>query len=370
MKTGFRSFLLLSVLILSPSLLIFADEPAAPKLHAGGQTKQYLDLRRSGDTSKKMSGSILFKAIEPGVTWPFFVTNGKEYKIQTCDETCKAEIDKCKGGEKCEIKAEVSEGDEPFILARTLKVLPKKLSDPEFDKNFNFSEVEPGEFNMGSPPGEQGRFDNETLHRVTISKGFEIGKTEVTQGMWKKVKGSLPKGISKQDDNLPITNVSWKEVQDFMGRLNKVRQGDEYTYRLPTEAEWEYAARGAQKASSISELQNAYSFGNSSVGLDDHAWSWNNSKDGVKPVATRKANQLDLSDMHGNVWEWVQDAYGDYGELSSSKDPVNESGSCRVIRGGGWSYNPRYLRSANRYLYGPDGSDGHVGFRLVRTPNP
>jgi formylglycine-generating enzyme required for sulfatase activity len=148
-----------------------------------------------------------------------------------------------------------------------------------------------------------------------------------------------------------------------------MRRGDGYTYRLPTEAEWEYAARGAQKASPA-ELGNAYSFGNSTTGLDDHAWSYSNSKDGVKPVATRKANQLGLSDVHGNAWEWVQDAYRKDYEALSSTDPRNESGSYRVIRGGSWYGYPHYLRSAYRHNFGPDASDGLVGFRLVRTPNP
>lgn len=270
-------------------------------------------------------------------------------------------------------KAETSRIDGvPVIIARTIKVLLKKLEDPDFDKNFAFADVEPGEFTMGSPSAEKYRDKDEVAHRVAITKGFEIGKTEVTQGVWKKVMGSLPKEISKQDDSLPITNVSWNEVQDFMTRLNGVRKGDGYTYRLPTEAEWEYSARGAQKVSPEAR-QNAYSFGNTDTGIDDYARSWNNSKDGAQQVGSRKANPLGLSDMHGNVWEWTMDKY--------SKDafkipvdpkyghPVNLTyGSARVIRSGGWNVNPRYLRSANRADDTPDYGNIGVGFRLVRTP--
>ena len=376
-QSGFYSLALVGLFVFS--ILSFADEKAPARTQHERQTQKqkFLDLSRPVDTSKRMVGSILFKAIEPGQTWPFFVVTGeggktKEYKIETCDETCKAEIDKCKGGERCEIRAEVSEGEAPFIVARTLKVLPKKLEDPDFDKNFAFAEVEPGEFTMGSPSAEKDRESDEIAHRVAITKGFEIGKTEVTQGMWKKVMGSLPKGISKQDDNLPITYVSWNEVQDFITRLNGIRKGDGYTYRLPTEAEWEYAARGAQKVSPEAR-QNAYSFGNTDTGIDDYVRSWNNSKGGAQQVGSRRANPLGLSDMHGNVCEWTMDKYtSDASKVQIDPKyghPVNlTEGSYRVIRGGSWNGDPQHLRSAYRNFNTPDYSFVNFGFRLVRTP--
>lgn len=376
-QSGFYSLALVELFVLS--IFSFADDKASAKTQPHEeqtQKQKFLDLSRPVDTSKRMVWSILFKAIEPGQTWPYFPVAGeggktKQYKIETCDETCKAEIDKCKGGERCEINTKVADGEHPFIVARILEVLPKKLEDPDFDKNFSFAEVEPGEFIMGSPPTEEGRYKDEGAHRVSITKGFEIGKTEVTQGMWKKVMDSLPKGISRQDDNLPISNVSWNEVQDFMTRLNGIRKGDGYAYRLPTEAEWEYAARGAQKVSPEAR-QNAYSSGNTDTGIDDYAINSSNSRGEAQPVGTRKANQLGLYDIHGNVWEWTMDRYS----LDASKvevdpkygHPVNlTDGSSRVLRGGSWYGGPRYLRSAYRHIT-PVYSRDDIGFRLVRTP--
>ena len=348
-------------------------EKAPAQSHQEAVTgEKFLDASRPVDTSQVLRGIITVKA-ESGKEWRYFQVGDTNYKITQCSDTCIEELFKCKGGELCNIKADISKKDGvPEIIARTIKVLPKNLEDLSFDKNFSFAEVEPGEFTMGSPSTEKGRDEDEVAHRVAITKGFEIGKTEVTQGIWKKVMGSLPKGISKQDKSLPITNVSWNEIQDFMIKLNGVRKGDGYAYRLPTEAEWEYAARGAQKASPEAR-QNAYSFGNTDTGIDDYARSYNNSKDGAQQVGSRKANQLGLSDMHGNVWEWTMDKYSS----DASKVPVDPKyghqvnlteGSYRVFRGGSWFSIPQDLRSANRYNNTPGNSNDLIGFRLVRTP--
>jgi formylglycine-generating enzyme required for sulfatase activity len=239
------------------------------------------------------------------------------------------------------------------------------------ERDLQFIPVEPGEFTMGSPATEKGRFDNEVPHLVKITKPFEIGATEVTQALWKRVMGKLPKFVAARNDDLPITYVSWNEAQRFIARLNRLRKGNGYRYRLPTEAEWEYAARGAQKYSP-KERQLAYSFGDSQASLDEYAWSWNNAKLGPQPVATRKPSPLGLFDIHGNVWEWTLDRYTEdaskiavdpkYGHPVLVKD-----GDRRVLRGGCTNYNGRTMRSAFRGRLDPAAGHGNIGLRLVRV---
>lgn len=259
-------------------------------------------------------------------------------------------------------------------MARTFKVLAKK-PDADFDKNFSFAEVEPGDFIMGSDPKgaeKDSRWNNEVPHKVSITRGFEIGKQGVTRAQWKKIMGSLPREIKNdgKSDDLPITYVSWEEANEFTKKLTK-ELNDGNRYRLPTEAEREYAARGGQKVSP-EDRQKAYSYGNNPDQLNDYAWNSNNSKGGSQPVGTKTANPLGLHDMHGNVWEWTMDKYvSDASKVKEDPDfghPVNlTEGSYRVMRGGSWNDNPRYLRSAQRhFIHGPRA--GFVGLRLVRTP--
>jgi formylglycine-generating enzyme required for sulfatase activity len=244
--------------------------------------------------------------------------------------------------------------------------------DLESEAGFAFVDVEPGEFIMGSPENEKGRFENEVPHPVKITKPFQIGRTEVTQGVWRKVMGKLPEDVLKQDDTLPVTYVSWNDVRIFIKRLQKLRRGDGFQYRLPTEAEWEYAARGGHKAAP-EEKQLTYSFGKTPEGIDEFAWSWNNAKNGAQPVATRKPNPLGVYDMIGNVWEWTIDTYAS----DPSKLPVSpafghqvnlEKGEKRVLRSGCWTRNARTLRSAFRGRLEPNADYGNLGVRLVRQP--
>ena len=239
-----------------------------------------------------------------------------------------------------------------------------------------FQKIEAGSFKMGSLATERYRGSDEAQVQVTISKPFEIMTKEVTQSQWVKVMGSNPSRFKSEDDcddhendmcpNHPVERVSWDEVQEYIGKLNKALglSGCDGTpsssagcYRLPTEAEWEYSARGG--------TTTAYSFGDDASDLGNYAWYSGNSDNQTHQVGLKEANPKGLYDVHGNVWEWVQDKYTS--DLPGGSDPLNTSGSHRVIRGGSWVNFAHYLRSAYRIFVNPALRPYNVGFRLVRT---
>ena len=191
-------------------------------------------------------------------------------------------------------------------------------------------------------------------HQVRLSP-FAIGKYTVTQAQWKAVMGNNPSRF--QGDYLPVEKVSYEDIQGF---LKKIGNG----FRLPTEAEWEYAARSGSNAK--------YCFGDDENLLGEYAWFTKNSDGKTHPVGEKKPNQFGLFDMHGNVWEWSSDWYGSgyYAECQRQgtiTDPQGPgTGSIRVIRGGSWSDIAVYCRSALRDCAAPDDSDVILGFRLVR----
>jgi formylglycine-generating enzyme required for sulfatase activity len=212
--------------------------------------------------------------------------------------------------------------------------------------------IKAGTFKMGSPSTEKGHDNNEQQHVVTITKEFYIGKYEVTQAQWQSVRGSNPSYFSGNPDN-PVERVSWNDCQEFITKLNQTGQG---TFRLPTEAEWEYACRAGTTERYYWGDDPDYSF------IKEYAWySGNNSPYGTKEVGTRLPNRWGLFDMSGNVWEWCQDWYGPY------PTPPNP-GVYRVLRGGsGHSYSS-ICRSANRSWNDPNNRHYNSGFRLCRTP--
>ena len=211
-----------------------------------------------------------------------------------------------------------------------------------------------GSFDMGSPKDEKGRDKGETQHRVTLTKGFWMGKYEVTQAQWQAVMGNNPSRF--KGSNLPVEEVSWNDCQDFIRKLNAKGQG---AFRLPTEAEWEYACRAG--------TQSRFCFGDSDSSLGTYAWYRSNSGWKTHEVGQKSPNRWNLYDMHGNVWEWCQDWKGDY-PSGSVTDPTGPStGSGRVRRGGGWRLNPRYCRSADRSGGGPGLRRDDLGFRLARA---
>ena len=203
-----------------------------------------------------------------------------------------------------------------------------------------------GSFLMGS--------SDERQHEVRISNGFWIGKYEVTQEEWVAVMGTNPSGFSNLGPRCPVETVSWDDTQIFTGRLNERESGSRYVYRLPTEAEWEYAARAGTSGIRYGKL-------------DEIAWYSDNSGNRTHPVGQKRANAWGLHDMLGNVREWTGDWYGMYpsGPVTDPRGP--ESGSSRMTRGGGWISSARDVRSAYRLNILPGRRFNRIGFRLVRT---
>lgn len=206
--------------------------------------------------------------------------------------------------------------------------------------------------------------DEKPAHQFTVSD-FYIGQYEVTQAEWRKVMGSDPPELyNKGCDRCPVEKVSWNDVQEFLKKLN-AQTG--LNYRLPTEAEWEYAARGGDKS-------KGYKYaGSNNVG--DVAWYTENYKTAntfgtqktTRPVGQKKDNELGLFDMSGNVYEWCSDWKGDYSSSAQVNPTGPSSGSRRVIRGGSWGYDPQLCRVAYRVSFTPDYRDRYIGFRLART---
>jgi formylglycine-generating enzyme required for sulfatase activity/tRNA A-37 threonylcarbamoyl transferase component Bud32 len=208
-----------------------------------------------------------------------------------------------------------------------------------------------GKFKMGSPASEKNRSDNETQHEVTLTKPFYMGKYEVTQEQWESVMGDNPS--STKGAKLPVTGVSWKDCQGFIEKLNAKTSGG---YRRPTEAEWEYACRAG--------TTTAYSFGDVLTKSDANC---NESGGRIKEVGSYKPNAFGLYDMHGNVWEWCEDSYGDY-PAGSAIDPKGPAtGGSRVARGGSFNYGVSHARSSNRGLNSPTARSDDGGFRLARS---
>lgn len=223
-----------------------------------------------------------------------------------------------------------------------------------------------GTFTMGSPIEEKGRNEDEQRHQVTISKDYFIGEMEVTQGQYERMMGenwSFFRGrrVKGESSNHPVENVSWKDAVEFCKRLSELPEEKTAgrVYRLPTNAEWEYACRAGSTT--------AYSIGASSKSLGDYAWCFENSGDATHPVGEKKPNAWGLYDMNGNVWEWCSDWYGAYPK-NAVNDPVGpDVGSLHVVRGGCWENNFAFCRSAVRSKYLP-ASRIHLngyGFRVA-----
>jgi len=217
-----------------------------------------------------------------------------------------------------------------------------------------------GRFTMGS--NDYG--SEKPAHQVDI-RAFALGKYEVTQGQWKAVMGENPSGFKECGDNCPVENVSWNDIQQYLQKLNRLT-GQQY--RLPSEAEWEYAAR----AGSTREYSWGDDIGGNNANCGECGSSWDNKS--TSPVGSFRANAFGLHDMHGNAREWAQDVWHDNYYQGAPTDGSawlnggDQSG--RVLRGGSWKSNPFNLRAANRDLGAPDLRNSYVGFRVARTVNP
>jgi sulfatase modifying factor 1 len=257
-------------------------------------------------------------------------------------------------------------------------------------------QIPAGTFMMGSPKDEAERRDDEVRHEVTLSKAFWLGQTPVTQAQWQAVMGTSPSEF-KGNPNRPVEQVSWYDAIEFCNqltamaneadarlgltpcyRISKIERAEGGAqsgsirsaeveliagangYRLPTEAEWEYAYRAG--------TTTAYSFGDDESMLAKHAWFDENSGESTHPVATKRSNAWGLFDMHGNVDEWCWDWYGEYpsGAVTDPQGP--RSGSGRVLRGGSWLGFSQYCRAAYRSADDPDFRYDDLGFRVARTP--
>ena len=216
------------------------------------------------------------------------------------------------------------------------------------DVTFKMILVEAGTFTMGATEEETGALDSEKpTHQVTLTKDYYIGETEVTQALWYAVMGQKPTSDGSAwessyglGDNYPAYRISWNDCQEFISKLNQLTG---LSFRLPTEAEWEYAARGGNKAT----IQTLYSGSNT---IDEVAWYYDNSSSSTHEVAGKAANALGLYDMSGNVWEWCNDWYGSYSS-GAQTDPTGPSGGLyRVLRGGDWYDFATNCRVAYRNL--------------------
>jgi formylglycine-generating enzyme required for sulfatase activity len=234
-----------------------------------------------------------------------------------------------------------------------------------------------GQFTMGSPVEEEGSEDDETPHPVTLTSDFYLGVTEVTQEQFRRVMSQNPSNFQGEKAagqnpgagrfqravdtaNYPVENVTWPEAVEFCRRLSALpaEQQAGRIYRLPTEAEWEYACRAGTKT--------AYSFGPAVEKLAEHGWFDKNAKS-PQPVGTRKPNAWGLYDMHGNVWEWCADWLGDYATGPATAPTGPKQGTDRVVRGGGWDIDADACRSAYRDGGEPTTRLESLGFRVAVT---
>lgn len=221
--------------------------------------------------------------------------------------------------------------------------------------------VPAGSFTMGSPESEKADDNERPQHEVTLAKPFAIGKFHVTFAEWDAcVEAGARRRVGWGGDR-PVIDVSWEDAKLYAAWLSRVT-GKEY--RLLTEAEWEYAARAGSKT--------RYFFGDDEAELGQYAWYEGNSREETRPVGKRKANGFGLYDMHGNVWQWVEDCYHGSYEGAPSDGSAWATGDCRrrVLRGGAWVNAPEALRAATRFGFEPVFGAVDIGFRLGRTMTP
>lgn len=259
---------------------------------------------------------------------------------------------------------EAAAGEESRRKEEEAKKRPRAGAVVRNQMGMELAYVPAGSFMMGSPASEVGRSNDEgPHHQVTIRDGFYMGRYEVTQAQWQQVMGSNPSSFKAE--NLPVETVSWNEAQEFIRKLNAMNDG--YVYRLPTEAEWEYACRagtttpfafGSTLSSDQANFDGNYPYGGAAKGVF---------REKTTTVGSFQPNAFGLYDMHGNLWEWCEDWYHDSynGAPADGSAWLGGGGQYRVLRGGSWDYNANYLRSAYRDRNVPDYRNISLGFRVV-----
>jgi formylglycine-generating enzyme required for sulfatase activity len=255
-----------------------------------------------------------------------------------------------------------------LLIAASLAVVACASRPPERVRDessgIEMVRLEPGEFMMGSPETEAGREDQERLHRVRLTRPFLIGITEVTQGQWRRIMGNEPSHFKTCGDDCPVERVSLYDVDEFIRRLNALGRGG---FRLPTEAEWEYACRagGDQPFGHRATLGSADANINGRYPYDAKVTE---ESAGTLPAGRFAANPWGLVDMSGNVWEWTADPHCPY--RGDAIDPVATCDSPhRVIRGGSWKFDANSARCALRYTHRAQDRGYSLGFRVARDPN-
>ncbi|MBK7000404.1 MAG: SUMF1/EgtB/PvdO family nonheme iron enzyme [Rhodoferax sp.] len=255
-----------------------------------------------------------------------------------------------KGRAGTQVASIVPEPVTPLQPVRPVAPVAPATNPPSEDFGIRMVRIPAGSFEMGSNDGDS---DEKPVHRVSV-RAFELGATEVTQGQWRAVMGSNPSNFKDCGNDCPVEMVSWDDVQEFIKKLNQ-KTGKQY--RLPSEAEWEYACRAGGRHQYCG-----------SDDLDAVAWYSNNSGNKTQPVGKKQANAWGLYDMTGNVWEWVQDCWNESYSGAPTDGSAWMSGNCglRAVRGGSWSNLPRNARAANRYWDVTANRDNSFGLRLAR----
>ena len=262
---------------------------------------------------------------------------------------CKLSLRSIKEPRKTQINAEQKRPQEKRREEENSRNAKEARENLEKKLGLEFVFIEAGTFMMGDT--------DTTPHLVTLTKSFYMGKYEVTQAQWRAMMQTNPSNFSECDP-CPVEHVSWKDVQEFIRRLNGVVGSS--VYGLPTEAEWEYACRAGSTT--------AFYFGDDEKQMNTYAWFTGNSEGKTHPVGQKQPNAWGLYDMHGNVREWCQDWDGTYPAYPVTDPKGASDGSYRVYRGGSWYYYARYSRSASRGSNSPGYRDGDLGFRLMAYP--
>jgi len=247
----------------------------------------------------------------------------------------------------------ITDLDRHYADSGSLAVEGPAIPDFAVTLGMKFIAIPPGSFQMGSPENEEGRYIDEVLHEVTLTRGFEIADAAVTQAQWEAIMGNNPSGFKDSCPEAPVEKVNWDDAVAWCAKLMEKHPG--WDYRLPTEAQWEYACRAGTPGP----------WNLPSSKLDDLGWYDQKAGGKTHPVRQKRPNAWGLHDCHGNVWEWCADCFAPYSK-GSVTDPTGPSGGLRVLRGGCWLREARFCRSALRIRNVPGLRDALIGFRPVR----